>query len=318
MKCIDQASIGLGTRVLVRCDLDVPLDKGAVTETFRLDAALKTLNFILNAGGVPVIAGHMGRPGGKYSAELSTLQLTEYFNTHLLGKFELLDNLRFDPREEANDAALSGELAQKADIYVNESFATSHRESASIVGVPRLLPSYAGFQLVKEIASLQKILGGSTRALLAVIGGAKIESKRPVIQKFSQIADVVLVGGRLALEGELVGDRIHCPVDYVDNKDIGPETLRQWEQFFIKAKTIVWAGPMGAFEDEKYSRGTREIAESIAHATRLGCFTVAGGGDTIAAIAKFGLMDGFSFISTGGSAMLDFLVSGTLPGIEAL
>jgi len=318
MKCVDQASINVGTRVLVRCDLDVPVKNSRIVETFRLDSSLKTLNYISSRGGTPIIAGHLDRPGGKYSADLSTAQLKNYFDTNLKGQYELLENLRFDVREEENDPAYSKELAQKAEVYVNESFATCHRKSASIIGVTKLLPSYAGFQLVKEVESLKKILTSPARPLLAIIGGAKIESKKPVIEKFAQIADGVLVGGRLALEEFMTIDKVHCPVDYVDNKDIGPKTLVGWEQMILNARTIVWAGPVGLFEDDRYSMGTRKVGEMVAAAVELGCFALAGGGDTVTALNKFGLFGKFSFVSTGGSAMLDFLVSGTLPGIEVL
>ena len=324
MLCIDKADIKLGTRVLVRCDLDVPIKDGKIGESFRLDASIKTLNYIVGLGGVPVIAGHLGRPGGKVVLELSTNQLKPYFDRNLSGRFELLENLRFDPGEEKNDLTFVNFLAQKAQIYVNESFATCHRKSASTIGVASILPAYAGFQLVKETESLKRVLVHPARPLLAIIGGAKIEAKKPVIQKFAQVADGVLVGGRLALEEPLVldlkilMDKVYCPVDYIDDKDIGPKTLEGWQETILGAKTIVWAGPLGLFEDERYSTGTRRVGELVAGAVKRGCFAIAGGGDTIAALDKFGLINKFSFISTGGSAMLDFLVYGTLPGIEAL
>jgi phosphoglycerate kinase len=324
MKCIDNANIKLGTRILVRCDLDVPIENGKIIEPFRLNAGLKTLNYIIGMGGVPIIAGHMGRPDGKIVPKLSTSQLKPYFDDNLHGRYELLENLRFNVGEEKNDPGFSDELARKADIYVNECFSTSLREHASFVGIPKLLPSYAGFQLVKEVETLKKVLVDPARPLLAIIGGAKIESKKPAIQKFAQIADGVLVGGRLALDGPVelesksLTDKVYCPVDYVDNKDIGPKTLAGWEEIILAAKTVVWAGPMGLFEDEKYSWGTKCVGEFIIEAVKKGCFAVAGGGDTVTALDKFGLFDQFSFVSTGGSAMLDFLVFGTLPGIDAL
>ncbi|MFA5776747.1 MAG: phosphoglycerate kinase [Patescibacteria group bacterium] len=324
MQCVDKADIKTGTKVLIRCDLDVPIKNGEIVEAFRLDAGLKTLNYIIDLGGIPVIVGHIGRPEGKVVPELSTSQLKPYFDKNLLGRYELLENLRFDPREEANDSVLAKELAQKASIYVNESFANSLREHMSMVKIPKLLPSYAGFQLVKEVESLKRILVDPARPLLAVIGGAKIESKKPVIQKFAQIADGVLVGGRLALEEPIVldlkilMDKVYYPVDYIDDKDIGPKTLEGWRETILNAKTIVWAGPMGLFENDKYSMGTRRVGELVADAVNRGCFAVAGGGDTVTALNKFGLFNKFSFVSTGGSAMLDFLVYGTLPGIKAL
>lgn len=318
MRCLDKADISKGTRVFIRCDLDVPVKDGKVVEFFRLNAGLKTLNYIIDLGGFPIIAGHIGRPGGKPIPELSTAVLREYFDSNLKGKFELLENLRFDPGEEANDPAFANSLAQKAQIYVNESFATCQRKSASIVGVAQVLPAYAGFQLIKEVETLNKILINPTRPLLAIIGGAKIESKKPVVQKFAQIADIVLVGGRLALEGLLEMDKVHCPIDYVDDKDIGSKTLEAWTETILNAKTIVWAGPLGFFEDDRYGEGTKRVGELISKAVGTGCFAVAGGGDTVTALDKYGLINKFSFVSTGGSAMLEFLVSGTLPGLSLL
>jgi len=318
MKCVDQAPIGANTKVLVRCDLDVPIKNGKVTETFRLAAALKTLNYIIEKGGIPVISGHIGRPNGAYSAELSTNPLKSYFDANLKGRYELLENLRFNVGEEKNDPVYAKELAQKAELYVNESFATCHRESASIIGVTKFLPSYAGFRLVSEVASLEKILVNPARPFIAIIGGAKIDSKKPVIQKFAEIADNVLVGGRLALEEPISINKVRCPVDYVDEKDIGPKTLEGWKSIIANAKTIVWAGPVGLFEEDKYSIGTLGVGKMVVEAVSLGCFALAGGGDTVAALNKFNLYNEFSFVSTGGSAMLDFLVFGTLPGIKAL
>jgi len=296
----------------------VSVKAGEVAEPFRLELALKTLQYIIDRGGLPVICGHMGRPKGKVDPALSTSRLKPYFDSHLKGDFELLENLRFDAREEANDADFAKELAQKADLYVNESFATCHREAASITGLPKFLPAYAGFRLMREIEVLTQVLDHPARPLVAIIGGAKLESKRPVIEKFAQISDAVLVGGRLALEEPITFDKVYCPVDYVDTKDIGPKTLAGWKDMILSARTIVWAGPMGLFEDDKYSIGTKTIATWLAEATKTGCFTVAGGGDTIAALNNFGQFANISFVSSGGGAMLDFLVDGTLPGIEAL
>ncbi len=318
MKCVNQAQIGKGTRVLVRCDLDVSVKEGVVVEPFRLDSALPTLKYIVDKGGLPIICGHVGRPKGKADPALSTSQLKPYFDANLGHAYELLENLRFDEREEADDADFVKELADKADLYVNESFATCHRKASSITGVAKLLPAYAGFQLVKEVDSLKKVLENPARPLVAIIGGAKIESKKPVIQKFAQLADAVLVGGRLALEEPITIDKVFCPKDYVDNKDIGPLTLEGWRDMIINAKTVVWAGPMGLFEEKTYAVGTKQVAEFIIESVARGSFALAGGGDTVTALNRFGLFHKFSFVSTGGSAMLDFLVDGTLPGIEAL
>ena len=318
VKRVDQAKILAGSRVLVRCDLDVPVKAGEVTESFRLEVALKTLQYIIDQAGLPVICGHMGRPKGKVDPALSTSQLKPYFAKHLKGDFELMENLRIDGREEANDVGFAKELAQKADMYVNESFATCHREATSITGLPKLLPAYAGFRLMREVEVLTQGLDHPARPLVAIIGGAKLESKRPVLKKFAQVADAVLVGGRLALEEPITLEKVYCPVDYVDTKDIGPKTLAGWKYMVLSARTSVWAGPVGLFEEEKYSAGTKTVATWLAEATTSGCFTLAGGGDTIVALNNFGQFANMSFVSSGGGAMLDFLVDGTLPGIEAL
>lgn len=315
---MDQAKIIAGSRVLVRCDLDVPVKDGSVAEPFRLELALETLKYIIGNGGLPIICGHMGRPKGKVDSALSTNQLKPYFQTNLKSEFELLENLRFDPREEADDADFARDLAQKANLYVNESFATCHRKAASITGLPKFLPAYAGFRLAQEVEALKKVLEHPARPVVAIVGGAKLESKRPVIEKFAQIADAVLVGGRLALEEPINMQKVHPPVDYVDSKDVGPKTLTLWKDMIAPAKTIIWSGPVGMFEDDAYSIGTKTVADWCAKATELGCFTLAGGGDTVAALARFGRLNDVSFVSSGGGAMLDFLVDGTLPGIEAL
>ncbi len=318
VRYVDQASIHPGARVLVRCDLDIPIREGSIVEPFRLELSLATLQYIIDRGGLPVICGHMGRPKGKFDPALSTSYLKPYFEGHLKGSFEILENLRFDPREEADDEEFAKELAQKANLYVNESFATCHRRATSITGLPKILPAYAGFRLKKEVEVLDKVMKHPARPLVAIIGGAKLETKKPVIEKFARIADAVLVGGRLALEEPINLERVHCPVDYIETKDIGPTTLVVWKDIILSARTIVWAGPVGLFEEERYSAGTKAVVECLSQATRAGCFTVVGGGDTITALNNFGRFDDVSFVSSGGGAMLDFLVDGTLPGIEAL
>ncbi|HAZ29346.1 TPA: hypothetical protein DCY43_01135 [candidate division WWE3 bacterium] len=316
--CINRADIKADTRVFVRCDLDVPLHEGRIGETFRLNACLKTLSYISNRGAIPVIAGHIGRPHGRFVATLSTKYLQVYFTSHLRGRFEVLENLRFDIREEIGDPSYAEELARNIQLYVNESFATCHRNSASITGLPRLLPAFAGFQLTKEVEMLNKVLYDPPRPLTVIVGGAKVESKAPLIAKFADVADCVLVGGKVALELKPSNNKVRLPVDYVDTMDIGSRTLEAWRNILLGSKTIVWAGPMGMFEDERYQTGTKSIAEIVAQAVSAGSFGVVGGGDTITALTKFGLTDKFSFISTGGSAMLEYLVAGNLPGIQVL
>jgi phosphoglycerate kinase len=305
-------------RVLVRLDLDVPIKNGAVLEPYRLESALPTLQFLKQKGAKIIIAGHMGKPGGKVVPELSTTHLKPFFDEHL-GKdnYELLENLRFDPGEEENNPKFSEHLASMADAYVNESFATCHREHASIVGVPQLLPSFAGMRLIQEVDTLSKVLKNPKKPLIAVVGGAKLESKRPVIDKFLNIADAVLVGGKIGLNwADEVPDNLFLPIDYAEqNKDIGPSTIAGFKEILSCAGTVIWAGPLGLFEEDKFFTGTKTIAEFVASGSS---YKIAGGGDTIAALDKAGVLEKFDFISTGGGAMLDFLVKGNLPGLKVL
>lgn len=322
MRILEQAQITSGTRVFVRCDLDVPIENGKVLETFRLDHALPTLRYIIEKGGFPVIAGHIGKPKGQNIPELSTSVLRPYFEEKLgKDKFELLENLRFNPGEKANDDNYAKELASKADIYINESFATCHREHASIVGVPKHIPGYAGLRLQKEIETLDQLLASPEKPFVVLIGGAKLESKLPVVNKFLDLADYVLLGGRLGLEWK--GDfpvKLVLPVDYAeDEKDIGPKTIVEFVQYIQLASTILWAGPMGMYEEKRFAVGTDQIAKAIEEQTiDKHAYSIIGGGDTIASAQKTIDMDKLSFVSTGGGAMLNYLTKGTLPGIEAL
>ncbi len=322
MKLLSEAPIKSDTRVFVRCDIDVPIKNNTIGEKFRLDNLLETLKYIIDKGGIPVIAGHIGKPEGKYIEELSTKHLLSYFNKELgEGKFDLLENLRFDPREEENDENYAKELASKADMYVNESFATCHRKHSSIVGMGRYLQPYAGFRLIKEIESLNKVLSNPKRPLVVIIGGAKLESKMPVIDKFLEKADFVLLNSLLSANWskEVTHNLILSCNKEVNTKDIDQETRSKFKEIIREAKTILWAGPLGMYEDDEFIAGTREIALEISKTTQeKDAFSIVGGGDTVAVINKLGLLSNFSFVSTGGSAMLQYLSNGTLPGIEAL
>ena len=319
MRLISEADISAKTRVFVRCDLDIAMKDGEINETYRLEAALPTLKFIIGKGGVPIIAGHMGRPDGKVVEDLSTKQLKNFFDAKLgAEKYELLENLRFDPREEENSEDFARELIEKtgAQIYVNESFANCHREHTSMVQIPKLLPAYAGFRLLEEVKVLGGLLKNSERPLVMIAGGAKLADKKSVIKKLLTIADEVLVGGRIGLEwDEEKPANLHIPVDYIDNFDIGKETMNEFAEIVSTAKTIIWAGPMGKYEDPKYITGTHLLAEEVIGS---GAYTVVGGGDIIAALRDLNLLDLFGFVSVGGGAMLRFLENGTLPAIEAL
>ncbi len=322
MKTLKEAPINKGTKVPVRCDIDVPIENGVLGEVFRLESALPTLKYVIEKGGFPIIAGHIGKPKGVYDSTLSTKNLLPYFNQHLgEGSFELLENLRFDPGEEENSDDFSKYLASKAELYVNDSFATCHRKHASIVGITRFLPSYAGITQEKEITNLTKVMEDPKRPLVVIIGGAKLESKMPVIEKFQQIADYIILSSLLSANWskEITHNMILADNKDLESKDIDDKTRQKFSKIIENAGTILWAGPLGMYEDNRFIVGTREIALKITQVTsNKGVFSVLGGGDTIAAMNKIGLLDKFSFVSTGGGAMLEFLAEGTLPGIKAL
>ena len=323
MKLLKDATVTSDTRVLVRCDLDVPLKGGKILNTFRLDHCIPTLNYLLDKGAEITLAGHMGRPKGVVVDALSTKTLKPYFEKKLINnKWELLENLRFDPRERSNDPTLAEILSSSADIYVNECFATSHRGHTSFVGVPSLLPAFAGFRLEEEVTTLGQCLNNPQRPLVAIIGGAKFETKIPAVQKFLSFCDYVLVGGKIARESQFLtwaknidSSALHSAQDYAhDGLDIGPRTIADFLKVVSTAKTIIWGGPMGLYE-QGYTQGTEEVASAVANSS---AFSVIGGGDTIAVGQTLNLLDDFDFVSTGGGAMLDFLANGNLPGLKVL
>jgi len=322
MKSIDTANLQPGIRVFVRGDLDIALENGEIKETFRLDHLLPTLNYLKEKNTGIIIAGHIGRPQeGK--ERISTQILLPYFNEKLgAGTFELLENLRFSKGEENNDLDFAKSLSENADVYVNDCFATCHREHASIVGIPKFLPHYAGFGLLNEIANLNKIFNPA-RPFVAIIGGAKLETKKPIVKMLFQIADYVLTGGKIGMDwNESIPANLILPIDYAcDKKDIGEKTVKRFSEIILNAKTILWAGPLGVYEEDEFNKGNMLIAKAV---FKSGAYSILGGGDVIAAIDKLGLLrsnsslDKFNFISTGGGAMLEYLVKRTLPGIEAL
>lgn len=346
-----------GKRVLVRVDFNVPLKGGAVLDDSRIKAALPTIKLLQQRGAAKIILmSHLGRPGGtidpRYDLAPVAARLAELVDTAAV---ELLPNVRFDPREEANDPAFAAELAAHGDVYVNDAFAASHREHASIVGVPKLLPAYAGLELLSEV---EHLLAARTppAGSLAIIGGAKFETKQPAIEQLLTNYAAVLLGGALGndlikarglpfgaslvsagpVPTAIAGDeRIFVAADavvrdaganaerttlVVDTQateaivDIGPQTADLWAQKVAQAPFVLWSGPLGVYEDG-FTRGTDTVAAALAAS---GVPAVVGGGDTVAALAKINFDKEKVFVSTGGGAMLDFLVKGTLPGIDAL
>jgi phosphoglycerate kinase len=385
---IDELEVS-GRRVLVRCDLNVPLEGRAITDDLRIRAARPTLEALLEKGARLAVCSHLGRPKGQVNDGLRLAPVGERLSK-LLGRnvtavrdvvgdeakracasddeVVLLENLRFEPGEEANDPAFADALSTMAKAYVNDAFGASHRAHASIVGPPERLPSAAGRLLVDEVSKLQRLLDNPDPPYVAVLGGAKVSDKLDVIGNLLDRVDSLCVGGAMAFtllvaRGKAVGrslveeDRvedvkrileratqqgvdIHLPVDVVAavepeggsphetvpldqigdrmGVDIGPATTGEFATAILGARTVLWNGPMGIFEIPEFSAGTKGVATAIAEATAEGAFTVAGGGDSAAALARFGMTDVVSHLSTGGGASLELLEGKKLPGVAAL
>jgi len=334
MKSIKEAKVS-GKRVILRGDLDTPLEDGEVADDTRLKTFLPTLKYLLKSKANLLIIGHLGRPKGKKDPKLSLEPIAKRLGELVKRKIKLiesldkvgefkgivmLENLRFWPEEE-NPSTSSGqtfarELASLGNLYVNDAFAVSHRKHASTVGIPEHLPAYAGLGLEEEVKELGSVLEKPERPLIFIIGGAKTETKKPLVPAFAEIADKVLLGGLLMLAQEVEGiPNVIFPIDAEDAYDIGPKSIKLFAEIIKEAKTVVWNGPLGVWEDNRYELGTRAIAEELA---LLPGKVVVGGGDTIAALNAFGLTSKMSYISLGGGAMLEFLAGKKLPGLVAL
>ena len=304
MRSITEASDLNGKRVLVRVDWNV-LKDGKVAEDFRIKKSLPTLAYLRDVGAKIILATHLEEGG------------IEALREFVPEGAELLPNLRQDPGEEANSEEFSKALAAKADVYVNEAFSVSHREHASIVGVPKLLPSFVGLRFMEEVKALSKVFEPEHPFLL-LLGGLKLETKLPLVEKFSGIADAIFIGGAMAKhasETPLVENpKVFFPTGDLSALDANAETLALLKEKIKDAKLIVWNGPLGQYETG-HTQYTNELAQALADSS---AETIVGGGDTLAAIETLSLFDRFSFVSTGGGAMFAFLAKGTLPGIEAL
>jgi phosphoglycerate kinase len=323
MKSIEEAQIKEGTKVFVRVDWNVPIDEtGMPTDASRIEATLKTIEYVKNKGGVPIIASHFGREGDSIEPVISFAKK----NYAILAEgCEFLENLRIDKREEENDEKFAQELANRAEIYVNEAFSVSHREHSSIVGIPKLLPHFAGFRFLEEYQKLSEAFNPE-HPFFVIFGGAKFETKLPLVEKFLETADDIFIGGALAAKASEMSDKngspiadnpkIIFPVGDIDAMDANTETLAILAEKVAEAKFVLWNGPLGDYE-KGFVAGTVALARMLAESSAK---VIIGGGDTLAAvgtevekeIAKHG------FVSTAGGAMLDFLAKGTLPGIEVL
>ena len=348
-----------GKRVLVRVDFNVPLDmagqKQTVVDDGRIKAVIPTLTYLHEKGAAKIILlTHVGRPEGKEIETLRVAPIVAALQSLVsYPEVELRENLRFDPREEANDEAFAKELATLGDIYVNEAFPVSHRTDASIVGIPKLLPSYMGLRFEEEVTHISAALTPPQPAL-AIIGGAKFETKQPLLEKLLSQYSEILLGGALANDmlkarGLPVGvslvssgvvpaalaqnTNLGTPTDVVVEVDsaarmtntgdvrqeerivdIGQKTTDAWSKKIANASFVLWNGPTGIYE-KGFVQGTNALAEALTHSS---CKALIGGGDTDAALSKFSFDPSRVFISTGGGAMLQLLADGTLPGIEAL
>jgi len=331
-----------GKRVLVRADLNVPLEDGKVADDTRIRAALPTLQLLFDRDASEVaVCSHLGRPKGpdpKYRIEPVAARLRE-----LLGdddRLHVLENTRFDPRETANDPELARELAEGQDLYVDDAFGSVHRAHASTEGVAHLLSAYAGLLLERELQELGKLLEDPARPFVAIVGGAKVEDKIGVLRSLAERADVVLVGGKMA--EEIRADPIDVPVNLPGDVvaaaafeadaeaeivaadavpegwlglDIGPATREGYAKRIAMAKTVFWNGPMGVFEWPRFAEGTLAVARAVADAE---AHTVVGGGDSVRAVEEAGLADRIDWISTGGGAALELLEGKELPGVAAI
>jgi phosphoglycerate kinase len=331
-----------GKRVLVRADLNVPLEDGRVADDTRIRAALPTLELLLGREAEEVaVCSHLGRPKGPDPA--FSMRPVEERLRELLPDYRIavLENTRFDARETANDESFARELADGRDLYVNDAFGSAHRAHASTVGVAAILPAYAGLLLERELEKLGKLLGDVKRPFVLVSGGAKVEDKLGVLQNLGGRSDEVLVGGKMAeelREQNPFAFQVVLPTDVIAASgfepdaearvvpydelpdgwlglDIGPETRQDFGERIRRAHTVFWNGPMGVFEWPRFAEGTKAVAEAVAGVDG---FTVVGGADSVRALHEVGLADRVSWVSTGGGAALELLQGKELPGVAAI
>ena len=359
-----------GKKVLLRVSVNAPIRDGVVTSQFRLLRILPTINYLREQGAKTVIIGHIGRdktdslkPIYEAMSEMVEMEwcggllgtdVTARVEALEDGEILMLENLRQDEREVVNDADFTKELAQLADLYVNEDFAASHREHSSIVGLPKLLPAYFGFNFLSEVKELEGAIDPESPSVF-ILGGAKFQTKLPLVDMYANKYSQVFIGGALAndifkAKGFEIGKSLVSDIDLRDHSilnhlnimvptdvtvqgdngvrvtspeqvqstekivDAGPETIKAWAEYLKTAKTILWNGPLGIYE-AGFNKETESLTKEIA---KVSGHSIVGAGDTIASIEALCLQDGFDFLSTGGGAMLDFLENGTLPAIEAV
>ena len=380
-----------GKKVLCRCDFNVPMKDGEITDDFRIVSSLPTVKYLIEQGARVILMSHMGKPKGEPKPELSlgpvALRLTELLGQEVKfiscptvisdsvremaeglsdGEVMLLENTRYRAEETKSEEPFTGELASLGELFVNDAFGTAHRDHSSTAGLARYLPTVSGFLIEKEVKFLGDALDKPERPFVAIMGGAKVGDKIPVIENLMKKVDTIIIGGGMTytffkakgyeigksildsdsieLSGELLrkaeaaGVKIMLPVDtlctddFSENNvievydadkipaelmgmDIGPKTIALYEEEIAKAKTIVWNGPMGVFENPKFEAGTKAVAQALADSDAV---TVIGGGDSAAAVEQFGLKDRMTHVSTGGGASMEFLEGKVLPGIACI
>ncbi len=371
LRTLDQLPLTPGTRVLVRAGLNVPVREGSVTNEFRLRALLPTLTHLRARGAVVLLIGHIGRDPRatlapvfrilarhvplSFAGDILSARAAARISAAPAGAVLLFENIRKFAEEKRNDETFARALAARASYFVNDAFSASHRAHASIVGVPRFLPSAVGVQFAKEVAHLSRARTPESPALF-ILGGAKFATKVPLLREMLSVYDRIFIGGALAndffrAKGWEVGrslvseetegvasllahEKILLPEDVVVVNpegvralrlahavlpeerivDIGPRSVRALARAVRASAFVLWNGPLGWFEGG-FGGSTEAVAEEVAAHRAV---SIVGGGDTIAAIARKGIEDCFTFLSTGGGAMLDYLAEGTLPGIQAL
>ncbi|AVO38675.1 phosphoglycerate kinase [Pukyongiella litopenaei] len=391
-KTLDDMELA-GKRVLVRVDINVPVQDGAVTDDTRIRRVAPTVADILARGGRPILLAHFGRPKGRHVPAMSLRPLVpaleQAFGVPVMfcadsrgpaaqaasdalpdGQVLLLENTRFHPGEEKNDPALAAEMAGLGDIYCNDAFSAAHRAHASTEGLARLLPACAGRLMQAELSALDAALGDPVRPLMAVVGGAKVSTKLDLLGNLVEKVDILAIGGGMAntflaargvevgtslcehdmagtardilAKAETTGCRVMLPVDVVVARefregapqevvpadacpadamilDAGPETVAEVNEALTEARTLIWNGPLGAFEISPFDAATIATAQKAAARTlHGGLVSVAGGGDTVAALNHAAVADEFTYVSTAGGAFLEWMEGKTLPGVAAL
>jgi len=340
-RSVETAEVG-GKRVLVRADLNVPLEDGAVADDTRIRAAVPTIRLLLDRDAAEVaVCSHLGRPKGHDPAFAIAPVAARLAELVADDRLRVLENTRFDPGETKNDADTARRLADGMDLYVDDAFGSAHRAHASTEAVAHVLPAYAGLLLIAELEHLGRLLGDVERPFVLVAGGAKVEDKLGVLRNLGGRADTVIVGGKMAEElrdGATLPFQVELPSDVVAaasfaadaesrvspyddlpdgwlGLDIGPDSRARFGELIRGAKTVFWNGPMGVFEWEPFAGGTKAVAEAVAAVEG---YTVVGGGDSVRAISELSLDDDVDWVSTGGGASLELLEGKELPGVAAI